>query len=348
MRAIINFILLIIIVAVFMGWFDEKRFIGPKTYNFSKGKFNNIEAIKDEKGVFDLLKWLFTRKPAKWPKFIDSAYGDKPESIINNDKQMRVTFINHASFLVQTAGYNMIFDPIYSDTAGPWLLGPKRVRNPGIKFDDLPKIDVLFISHNHFDHLDLDTIKRIYERDNPYIIAPLGVISSYIEPKIGSCDKCKELDWWLSYKVHKDLIVQLTPAQHWSSRNLFDKNSTLWGGFLITTNAGNIYFAGDTGLGSGKVFEMIKEEASNIRLALLPIGAYSPSWFMQGVHVNPEEAVQIHKILNPTTSIGMHYGTFQLSDKDVNEPVERLNKAVKANSINNFITLGFGEKLDIK
>ena len=255
-----------------------------------------------------------------------------------------VTFIGHATFLIQTAAGNILTDPMYSQRAGPFnLIGPRRVRQPAVRFDDLPPISIVLLSHNHYDHCDLRTLGMLARRFDPLVVTPLGnaalVRSSGIR-------RVEELDWWQEAKSSA-LPITLTPAQHFSARSPFDRNRALWGGFVLRRRQARIYFAGDTAYAS--FFRDIRQRLGPIDLALLPIGAYEPRWFMHAVHMNPAEAVQAHLDLDASESIGMHFGTFQMTTEGIDEPLRALDEARRANNIppSRFRTLGFGESLRI-
>jgi L-ascorbate metabolism protein UlaG (beta-lactamase superfamily) len=220
------------------------------------------------------LKWITHRRVGPWRDFIASLPGDKPpEKVAGSD--LRVTFVNHATLVLQTEGYNLITDPIWSNRASPvqWI-GPKRHREPGIRFKDLPRIDCILISHNHYDHLDKTTLRRLRARDRPAIFCPLGV--GKLLGKLGF-QEIYELDWWRDHPW-RQLRLHCVPAQHFSARTPFDRNRSLWCGWVIECPTGDIYFAGDTGF--GEHFAAVAKRFQNPRLALLPIGAYQPEWFM--------------------------------------------------------------------
>jgi L-ascorbate metabolism protein UlaG (beta-lactamase superfamily) len=239
-----------------------------------------------------------------------------------------ITFIGHSTFLIQTAAGNILTDPMYSRRAGPFgLFGPTRVRPPAVRFEDLPPISLVLLSHNHYDHCDLPTLRRLAARFDPQVVTPLGNA-----PLVRSAGlrKVEELDWWQDART-APLPVTLTPAQHFSARTPFDRNRALWGGFVFTAGAARIYFTGDTAYTAA--FADIPRRLGVIDLALLPIGAYEPRWFMQAVHMNPEEAVQAHVDLGAPLSIGMHFGTFQLTTEGIDEPVGALSAARRTRDI---------------
>ncbi len=295
--------------------------------------------MKDQLRGLRVLKWLLNRKRERWPKWIDSKPGPAP--IARVDNELRVTFVNHSTFLIQVDGINILTDPIWSDRAGPLsFIGAKRIRAPGLNFEDLPFIDVVLVSHNHYDHMDIPTLKRLEEKFSPVIV--VGLRNKKFLKKHG-LGRVEELDWWESTSIPNQKKLFFVPAEHFSGRVPWNINKSLWGGFVIESSLGNIYFAGDTGFGN--FFEQIHERFPDIRLALLPIGAYEPRWFMSPVHLNPDDAVQAHKILKPKLSIGIHLGTFQLSDEGINAPSQQLKAALKAHGVEpeEFIILDIGE-----
>jgi L-ascorbate metabolism protein UlaG (beta-lactamase superfamily) len=219
--------------------------------------------------------------------------------------------VNHSTVLIEQPGRTILTDPVWSGRASPVAsLGPKRHRAPGLAFADLPKIDLVLLSHNHYDHFDTPTLRRIAANHSPAIVVPLGLgglVRTLGFPRI------EELDWW-----EEALSIRSVPARHFSARGLFDRNRTLWCGYAFETPAGMVYFAGDTAFGSH--FEQIRSRLGPPRIALLPIGAYEPRWFMQAVHMSPSEAVEAHRVLGARESIAIHHGTFQLADENIDRP----------------------------
>lgn len=231
---------------------------------------------------------------------------------------------------------------MYSQRAGPLnVLGPRRVRHPAVGFDDLPPIAMVLLSHNHYDHCDLATLRRLAKRFDPLVVTPLG---NGALVRSAGIRRVEELDWWQSATTSL-LPITLTPAQHFCARSPLDRNRALWGGFLLAPGSARIFFAGDTA--HAPFFRDIRQRLGPIDLALLPIGAYEPRWFMQSVHMNPAEAVQAHLDLEASESIGMHFGTFQLTTEGIDEPLRALEDARRARNVplSRFGTLGFGESM---
>jgi L-ascorbate metabolism protein UlaG (beta-lactamase superfamily) len=317
-------------------WFAAPRHDGPRSDHFDGRRFHNHESGWQSEGSF--LRWQLTRKPGPWREWVDDPPGPKPPARVDG---LRVTFINHATTLIQIDGLNILTDPIWSDRCSPvaWA-GPKRHRPPGTRFEDLPPIDAILISHNHYDHLDVPTLRRFAPR--PALISHLG--NGALLAKHG-IEGAIEIDWWQEHRLTGDVRVTSVPAQHFSARAMSDRDHNLWGGFVISGASGNVYFAGDTGW--GKHFAEIGKRFAPIRLALLPIGAYLPRWFMKPAHITPDEAVEAHHVLGASTSVAMHFGTFALGDDGETQPVEDLRRAIAAKSNPRFWILGFGEGRDV-
>jgi L-ascorbate metabolism protein UlaG (beta-lactamase superfamily) len=255
-----------------------------------------------------------------------------------------VTFIGHSSILIQSSSGNVLVDPVYSRRASPvTFAGPRRVREPGVQFDDLPTISLLLLSHNHYDHCDLTTLKRVERRFHPPAVTPLG--NGRLLRSAGFREVI-EMDWWESTRS-ASLPVTVTPAQHFSARGPFDRNRALWGGFLIEVGGLRILHAGDSGYGPH--FREIAARLGPIDLACLPIGAYEPRWFMKDIHVNPEEAVQAHLDLAARQSLGIHFGTFQLTPEGIHQPVHDLRDALSQRGVSaeKFRTVEVGNSVSV-
>ena len=305
-------------------------------------RFKNPE--RQSHGFADVLKWLFNRKRARWPKWIDSKPGPAPVFRVTGN-EVRVTFVNHSTLLIQVDGLNFLTDPIWSDRAGPVsFVGAKRIRAPGLNFEELPPIDAVLVSHNHYDHMDIQTLKALEKKSSPLFLTGLGN-RKFLKKK--GLRRVEELDWWEKTSLSNGRGVFFVPAQHFSGRMPWNIDKSLWGGFVIQSSHGQIYFAGDTGF--GKFVEEIHQNFSNIKVALLPIGAYEPRWFMSPIHMDPADAVHAHQILKPGLSIGIHIGTFHLADEGIDAPAEQLEKNLGENGVNRgeFIVLDPGETVTI-
>ncbi|ELR72910.1 Outer membrane protein romA [Fulvivirga imtechensis AK7] len=340
---IIGAILLIFIIPVIIGMsISAPKHEGPKMAHFDGKQFKNPSGASAQ-GFAQVLKWMTQRDQGPWKK-LDVSYGPKPPEITHS---VRITFINHSSFLIQVDGVNILTDPVYSQRVSPFTkLGPQRMRPPGIRFEDLPPIDFVLISHNHYDHLDKPTVKRLYDIFQPMFVVPLGV-DKYM--KSLDIEKVVSLDWWQEMPLNPELVVASVPAQHFSGRGMLDRDATLWCGFVLKRADGNIYYVGDTGYDQN-IFKEVGQSFAPIKLSLIPIGAYVPKWFMSPVHISPEEAVQVHKDINSQQSVAIHFGTFPLGDDGQREPVEDLQKALKEQNIpsDEFWVLEEGEGRDLR
>jgi L-ascorbate metabolism protein UlaG (beta-lactamase superfamily) len=314
---------------------------GPRTDHFDGKRFHNANDLWQSEGSF--LKWQLNRQNGYWRDWVDAPPGPKPPARVDD---LRVTFVNHATLLIQIDGINILTDPIWSERCSPVsFAGLKRHRPPGIRFEDLPRIDIVLVSHNHYDHLDVPTLRALQKRFHPRILTPLG--NAALMARYGI--EGEDMDWWSSKSAAgggAPLNIMLVPSQHFCSRGLSDRDATLWGGFVISGRAGNVYFAGDTGWGNH--FAEIAKRFPSIRIACLPIGAHLPRWFMKPAHIDPVEAVEAHKVLRATTSVAMHYGTFNLGDDGEMQPVEDLRRAIAARgNPPPFWIMDFGEGRDV-
>lgn len=301
---------------------------GAKSDHFDGKVFSNLK-VNATKSFYDVLKWQWSKTPGFWPKQIHLENYDKPPAIVN-DENLRVSFVGHATVLIQIAGLNILTDPVWSKRVSPLsFIGPRRVVDAGVKIEDLPKIDLILISHNHYDHLDLETLDKIAIRDRSQIIVPLG--NDTIIKKHNSLLDVKAYDWDDVVVINDKVKIHLEPAQHWSARGLFDRNKALWSAFTIETIYGNIYFAGDTGFNDH--FKTAQQKHKKFRLALIPIGAFEPNWFMRNAHINPVEAVQAFHDLNTDYALAIHYATFKLADDGYNSPADEMNKMYKEGTV---------------
>jgi L-ascorbate metabolism protein UlaG (beta-lactamase superfamily) len=310
--------------STFSDHFDGKRFYNPGT--------------PQARPVPDVVRWKLTSHPEPSPAFVDDvAYSIPPRAV--DGRELRVTLVNHSTVLIQQAGANILTDPIWSERASPFSwAGPKRRRAPGVRWDDLPRIDMALLSHNHYDHLDLPTVRRLADGGRAAFVVPLGLEKFFRSRGIGPAH---ELDWGQSVAIG-EITIHCVPAMHFSARGLFDRNRTLWCGYVVEGRAGAVYFAGDTGFGAH--FAAIRERFGSPRLALLPIGAYAPRWFMSPVHMAPEDALEAHRILDPKTSVAIHHGTFQLTDEAIDTPARRLTELRRDER---FVVLSNGESLSV-
>lgn len=289
------------------------------------------------KGLADVLRWMLSRQPAKWQLETAGTQSIPPAQISNG---LRVTFINHSTVLIQTAGVNILTDPIWSERASPLsFAGPKRFAKPGVAFDHLPPIHIVLLSHNHYDHMDLATLKQIQQQHAPRVYAALKN-AAYLAP--AGMKRVHEMDWWESDRYSDAIDIHCTPAQHFSGRGINDRNRALWCSFMIQSPEGNIYFGADSGFGPH--YAQIKSRFGDIRIALLPIGAYEPRWFMSPVHMSPEQAIEAHEILSPSDSVAIHFGTFSLADEPQYEAQERIRQIAAAKGLR-FHVLANGQSL---
>jgi len=319
----------------FLAACASNPYYDPEKPHHTKSGFKNIY-YEDDKGLWAFLKWRWE----KWGKDIpeaedyhfqlakaDYAY------LHHNPRQSTLTWIGHATFLLQFAGLNILTDPQFSDRASPvtWA-GPKRVIPPALKVEELPEIDAVIISHDHYDSLDVDSVVQLakHNQKTPLtFIVPLGMKAWFDDLGLESI-RVVEKDWGESHII-KGVTFTAEPSQHWSKRTLFDAYERLWASWVIEAGSNRIFFAGDTGY--AKHFQEIGAKYGSFDLALLPIGAYEPRWFMKSYHVNPQEAVKIHQDIHSRYSVAMHWGTFILTDEPLDEPPIKLAEALKNSRI---------------
>lgn len=289
------------------------------TDHFDGLRFHTPGQPSPDRSLREIWRWHRAGERARWPEQVDVVPAVPP---VRSDAP-RITMVGHATVLIQVAGLNILTDPVWSRRAGPWgVAGPRRVTAPGIAFDDLPRIDAVLISHNHYDHLDVATLCRLHRRDRPQMLMPLG--TDVTARRAGRDARILTADWHDRVELAPGVAVTLTPANHWSSRGLRDRRMALWCGFWIESPWGRIWFAGDTGHGDGAIFADIRARHGAPDIALIPIGAYAPRWFMAAQHVGPDEAVRIFEEIGAHRAYGIHWGTFQLTDEPREEPRELL------------------------
>lgn len=313
------------------------RHDGPAATNFDGTRFQNPEPVV--KTFTEFLRWRMTREPGHWEFRADNYRGPAPPERVEGDA-IRSTFVNHATVLIQTGGVNILTDPIWSDRASPlaWA-GPRRFREPGIAFPDLPPIDAVLVSHNHYDHMDLPTLAQLANEHAPVFIVPLGN-AAYL--RSGGIDNIVELDWWQHLTVG-DVTIHAVPAKHWSRRGVYDTNRALWAGYYLAHPEASVFFAGDTGM--SEHFAEIRQRLGAPDLALLPIGAYLPRWFMEPQHIDPAEAVGALEMLGARHGMAIHFGTFALGDDGQDQAAEELEQAL-ASAIASFWIPLHGESRD--
>ena len=287
-----------------------------------------------------ILKWSWERRGKNLETFEFKTREPNYQKIYENENIM-ITWIGHESFLYQNKDINILTDPHFTERASPLsFAGPKRYMAPGMAIEDLPNIDVVTISHSHYDHLDYVTVKSLSEKfKNILFVVPLG-LKEWFEGK--GIYNVKELDWWDSIKVQQTAIT-FAPVQHWSARGLFDRNESLWGAWHFKNNSHSFIHLGDTGYTND--FKEIRKKLGPVDLAAIPIGAYEPRYIMEFSHMNPEEAVMSYFDLEATEAVGMSWGTFILTDEPVTEPPEKLNEALQRYDLSesDFFTLSHGE-----
>ena len=307
--------------------------------SFAEERFSNSDGMKNEKSLSEVLKWSWSREEPK-KEFIKTNDSINLNSL--KDREHYGLWIGHSTFLLNNGDLTILTDPIFSNRASPLTFaGPKRLIKPVVKIKDLPKVDVITISHNHYDHLDINSLRKIQKKfPNVKILVPKGDLKLL---KNYNLNNGHEFLWWEEITINNTNFT-FTPAQHWSARGLRDRNKSLWGSWFIKNGDRNIFHAGDTGY--SKDFIEIRNRLGEVDFAMIPIGAYDPQWFMSYSHVNPEEALNIAKDLNAKKSIGMHWGTFILTDEPVLEPRDKLKKIAAETNID-FYTVKPGDIIEL-
>lgn len=311
----------------------------PRSDHFDGARFYNPTLPGTSgPGFADVFKMVLQGR-TKWPSSVPNEGVPRIYERLGAG-DIAVTFVNHATFLFQIEGLNILTDPIWSNRAGPSnMIGPARVRLPGVKFDDLSRIDLVLISHNHYDHLDLETLKRLHQKFAPRVLVPLG--NRTLVEATGIRD-VREVDWWESVTM-PGVTITFAPTQHFSARGLFDRQKSLWGSYMIQDEKRQIYFGGDAAYSTH--YAEIGKRLGSPDISLLGIGSYEPRFFMQPMHMNPAEAVQAHEDLGSKQSIAMHFGTFQMSSEGIDQPLRDLKTALFKKGIpqERFVALHEGE-----
>jgi L-ascorbate metabolism protein UlaG (beta-lactamase superfamily) len=325
-----------------------KTYSGPPSDHFDGEHFFDPDGVPP-KSLRDVLRWQFgsDRKRVAWPAWVPSPHADTPPVRVNGEK-VRLSFVGHASWLIQTAGLNILIDPVWSMRASPvgWA-GPKRHNDPGIAFDALPPIDIVLVSHGHYDHLDIATLSKLAAKFSPRVITPLG--NDVTMRGTDDAIRAVAFDWHDRVELGDGVAVTLVPTRHWSARGLFDRNKVLWASFVLETPAGKIYIVCDSGYGEGRHFRGVAEAYGPLRLAILPIGAYEPRWFMKDQHMNPSDAVKALADCGAERALAHHHGTFQLTDEAIDAPVNALHAALDEARVprERFVALKPGQAVEI-
>ena len=347
------FILIVLALVVLNYIFHARGYRGPRSDHFNGRHFHNllegaISKIHPEHPLIERhprTSFFLKKLRTTWRKRPLAKGVARPAERVYG-KEIVVTFVNHSTVLIQTEGLNIITDPVWSRRASPFsFFGPERFVEPGVSLDDLPPIDVLLLTHNHYDHMDIGTLRKIVKKHSPKIFTTLGN-SDYLAARgvSGGVD----MDWGHERPFSDHVSITCVPAQHFSARALSDRRKTLWAGFVLRLRHGDIYFAGDTGYGPF-ASHIKKMHPEGFRLAFLPIGAFEPRAFMKTVHIGPDEALALYKDLGVKEAVAIHFGTFDLALDAQDAPVERLSLLLseEANKDVRFHVLTNGEMLTL-
>ena len=325
----------------------NRYYRGPRSDHFDGRCFFNPGG-EPPRGLRDVMRWQFREKRVPWPKSFESPFPQaRPERSVENGG-LRVTMVGHATMLLQIRGLNILTDPVWSERASPvGFAGPKRVNPPGLEFCGLPPIDLVLLSHNHYDHMDIGSLKCLRGMHDPQIVTPLGndALLHAADPRM----HVTTLDWGQSANFGHGVRIHAAPAHHWSARGIKDRRMALWAAFVVETPDGNVYHVGDTGFHEGRNYKAAGEAFGGFRLAILPIGSYEPRWFMRHHHQTPEEAVEGMRLCRAKYAVGHHWGTFHLANEPIDEPPRLLAEALDRQGIEaeRFRPLRPGEVWDV-
>lgn len=351
MYSFLSWFFIVVLVVAVMGaglyGYAKHRSVyyeGPVSDHFDGERFF-YPYFERKREKYDFWKWQFDRQRAEWPEWVEIKQKDTPPVRVEGD-DIRVSYVNHMTALIQTRGVNILTDPIWSERASPLsFIGPKRVKAAGVDFDKLPPIDYVTISHSHYDHMDIPTIKRLWKAFDPVFIMPLGndtIIKRHV-PEI----RTVVLDWHESTPIAGGMNIHAWPAQHWTKRTMVDTNKSLWANFILERPEGlkPVFIAGDIGYGEGYDSISAHDRFDDFEFAFIPYGSFEPRWFMSYSHMNPKESVQTFRNLGARYAIGTHHGTFQLTDEPYNQPFDDLRQELILQGISeqNFRVLDNGE-----
>ena len=340
-------VLLCLAITIVPDFLDARYYRGPASDHFDGERFINPDgaddALSPPGGTGTLLRYVTARdnRPI-WPDRV-AVTPAKPPARVDGGR-MLATWVGHATVLVQTQGLNILTDPVWSKSAGPFGIGPTRVAEPGIRFADLPKIDLILVSHDHYDHMDLATLKKLWNRDHPLIVTSLGNDSVIGQAGVPA----RALDWGGQIAVRPGVSVVVNRGHHWDSRWFADRNRALWSGFVVRLPGGNLFFAGDTGAGDLKWADQAASYGP-IRLALIPIGAFrfTAGQMAAGSHVGPVDAVEVYRRLGAAQAIAIHWGTFRLSYEGWDTPPRLLAAAEACTGQRGFSAVRIGRTVDV-
>ncbi len=317
--------------ALLAGSRANAYYSGPASDHFDGVRFFNPSGVRP-RGAGAFLKWQLGERGEAWPRSFPSPFpADRPPARFDGEG-LRITYVGHATFLIQARGRNVLIDPVWAERASPVsFVGPKRVNPPGIAFDDLPPIDTVIVTHNHYDHMEVDAIGRLWQRFRPRVVTPLG--NDAILQKSVPGLTATAVDWGDVVDLGSDLELHVEPTLHWSARGAGDRMHALWASFVVRAGARKVYCVGDSGFGDGATFAHVGRRHPGLALALLPIGAYEPRWFMRNNHMNPEEAVEALRLSGASRAFGHHWGTFRLTNEGVEQPRLDLATALASRDI---------------